>query len=107
DHLARRAAEPGLLLHAIADRGDRRRRARRAPGAALVVGITHEAERREPLVAFVVGGLDPADRLLLAVGDVEAGAPDHVLANLLVAAMAGAGGVICPPHGRPDPFARP
>ena len=41
-----------------------RRRAGRAPGAALLVGIAHEPERREPLVALVMRRLDAADRLL-------------------------------------------
>src|ERR1043166_3137520 len=38
---------------------------------------------REPFVAFVVRRLDLADRLLLRVGEVNAGAPDHVLAEAL------------------------
>lgn len=66
DDLGRRATEPSLLLHAVADRGDRRRRARSAPSAALLIGIAYEPERREPLVALVMCRLDTADRLLLA-----------------------------------------
>src|ERR1700741_2106366 len=54
DDLAGRPAEPRLLLDALADRGDRGRRARGAPGAALLVGVAHETERREPLVALVM-----------------------------------------------------
>src|SRR6266478_3491152 len=94
DDRGRRAAEPGLLLHAVADRGDRRRCARRAPGAALIVGIAHEAEGREPLVALVMRRLDALDRLLLAAGEVQTGAPDHIFAELLGSTVAGAGGVI-------------
>jgi hypothetical protein len=41
-----------------------------------------------------VGRLEPADRLLAAVSEVDAGAPDHVLAELLLAAVPRAGGVI-------------
>src|SRR5882757_7119426 len=91
DDLARCAAEPGFLLHAVADRGNLGGSARRAPGAAVLVGITHEAKRREPLVAFVMRRLDALDRLFLAGGEIEAGAPDHVLAELLGPAMAGTG----------------
>ena len=90
----RRAAEPGLLRDPVAQRGHPRRRAGRAPGAAVLVGVAHEAERREPLVALVVRGLELADRFLLAVREVDAGAPDHVLAELLLAAVPLAGGVI-------------
>src|ERR1700730_7041818 len=45
DDLRRRAAEPRLLLHPLAQGRHRRRRARRAPGAALLVGVTHHAVR--------------------------------------------------------------
>src|ERR1043166_1294144 len=81
DDVRGRAAEPRLLLHAVAQRGYACGRARRAPGAALLVGVAHEAERREPFVALVVRRLDLADRLLLRVGEIDAGAPDHVLAE--------------------------
>src|SRR6266850_7007346 len=94
DDLGRGPAEPGLLLHAVTDRGDRSRRTGSAPGAALVVGIAHEAERREPLVALVMCRLDAADGFFLAAGEVQASAPDHVLAELFGPAVAGAGGVI-------------
>src|SRR5262245_36891183 len=47
-------AEPGLLLDAVGQVRHARGRAGRAPGAALLVGVAHEAERREPLVALVV-----------------------------------------------------
>ena len=67
-----------------------RRRARRAPGAPVLVGVPHEAEWREPLVALVVRRLDTTDRLLLGAGEIEAGAPDHILAELLVLADLGA-----------------
>src|SRR5262245_24000208 len=88
DHVARRAAEPRLLRDAVAQRRHPCRRAGRAPGAAVLVSVADEAERREPLVALVVRRLDPANGFLLAVGEVEAGAPDHVLAELLRPAMA-------------------
>src|SRR4051812_37156039 len=52
DHLLRRPAEPGLLLHALGERRDFCRRAGRTPGAALLVGIAHEPEWCEPLVAL-------------------------------------------------------
>src|SRR4051812_30918142 len=84
DDLAGRAAEPRLLGDAVAQRRDLRRRPGRAPCPALLVGIAYEAERREPLVAFVVRRLDAADRLLLVARQIEAGAPDHVLAQLLL-----------------------
>src|SRR5580765_2919336 len=60
DHVLRRAAEPGLLLDAVGQRRDARGRARRAPRAALLVGVAHESEWREPFVALVVRGLDAA-----------------------------------------------
>ena len=82
DDVLRRAAEPGLLRHAVGERGDLRGRAGRAPGAALLVGVAHEAERREPLVALVMRRLDPAHRLGLDVGEIKPRAPDHVLAEL-------------------------
>src|SRR5206468_5012714 len=94
DDLARGAAEPGFLLHAIADRGDLGGRPRGTPGAALLVGITHEAERREPLVTLVMRGLHAPDRLFLAGGEIETRAPDHVLAELLLPAVAGAGRLV-------------
>src|SRR5882724_3131635 len=71
DDVLRRAAEPGLLLHAFRQCRDLRRRAGRTPGAALLVGIAYEAERREPLVALVMRRLDPAHRLHFAVGEIE------------------------------------
>src|SRR4051812_38898822 len=79
DYLPRRAAEPSFLLDAVAQGRDRRRRAGRAPGAPLLVGVTDNAERREPFEALVVGCLAPADRFVLALGEVDAGAPYHVL----------------------------
>src|SRR5215471_4587271 len=51
DHIGRRAAEPRLLRDAVLEPRRARGRAGRAPGAPLLVGITHEAERREPLEA--------------------------------------------------------
>src|SRR2546422_9182978 len=51
DDVRRRAAEPGLLLDAVGERRHARGRARRAPRAAVLVRVAHEAERREPLVA--------------------------------------------------------
>src|SRR3990170_5460017 len=91
DHLRRPAAEPRFLLDAVTERGNARWRAGRAPGAALFVGIAHEAERREPLVALVVRRLQAPHRLLLRVGQKDAHAPDEVLAELLRAAVARAG----------------
>src|SRR5947208_1781699 len=66
DDLVRRAAEPRLLLHPFAQARDRRRRTRGAPGAALLVGVADEAERREPFVALVMRRFEAADRLFLA-----------------------------------------
>src|SRR5215472_2904861 len=94
DHKLGRAAEPGLLLDAVLEARRARGRARGAPGAALLVGVAHEAEGREPFVALVVRGLDPADRFLLGIGEIDAGAPDHVLAELLRAPVAVAGVVV-------------
>src|SRR5438045_691330 len=91
DDLARRAAEPRLLPHPVAQGRDVRRRARGAPGAALLVGVAHKAERREPFVALVMRRFEAADRLFLAVGEVDAGAPDHVLPELPVAPVLMAG----------------
>src|SRR6266849_308747 len=51
DDVPGRAAEPGALRHAVADGGNARGRAGRAPGASLRVGVADEAEGREPLVA--------------------------------------------------------
>src|SRR5947207_873014 len=79
DHLLGRTAEPGLLLHALRERGDFRGRAGRAPGAALLVGIAHESEWREPLVALVMRRLDAPHRLGLRAREIHARAPDHVL----------------------------
>src|ERR1043166_9018409 len=93
DDVRGRAAEPRLLLHTVAQRGHPGWRARRAPGAALLVGVAHEAERREPFVALVVRRLDLADRLFLRVGEVDALAPDHVLAERDRPAVLVAGGV--------------
>src|SRR4029453_8973851 len=87
DHVRRRAAEPRLLLDAVGERRRARGRARRAPRAPLLVGVAHEAERREPLVTLVVRGLDAPLGLLGRVGQVEPGAPDHVLAELLLPAV--------------------
>src|SRR6266850_1636594 len=55
DDLGRGPAEPGLLLHAVANRGDRRRRTGSAPGAAPIVGIAHEAERHPDIDRQVLG----------------------------------------------------
>src|SRR5712672_561687 len=82
DDLCRRAAEPRLLLHPLAQGRHRRGRAGRPPGTALLVGVAHKAERREPFVALVMRRLEAADRLFLGVGEIDAGAPDHVLTEL-------------------------
>src|SRR5947209_6510776 len=71
DDLARRAAEPGFLPYAFAQGRNGRGRAGRAPGAALLVGITHKAERRKPFEALVVSCFAFADRAFLAVGDID------------------------------------
>ena len=55
----------------------------RAPRPALVVRVADEAERREPLVALVVSGLDAPDGLLLRLRHVEAEAEAEILAELL------------------------
>src|SRR5215510_15457450 len=90
DHVRRRTAEPRLLLDPVGERGCARRRARRAPRAPLLVGVAHEAERREPLVALVVRRLHAALGLLGRVGEIQAGAPDDVLAELLAMTVLGA-----------------
>src|SRR5213592_3537106 len=77
DDVRRRAAEPGLLLDAVGERRHARGRARRAPRAAVLVRVAHEAERREPLVALVVRRLHAALGLLGRVGEGEPGAPDR------------------------------
>src|SRR5712664_3831961 len=91
DDVRGRAAEPRLLRDALGEVRHARGRARRAPRAALLVGVAHEAERREPLVALVVRRLDAALGLLGRVGEIEPGAPDHVLAELLGMPVLGAG----------------
>ena len=94
NNLARRSAEPGFLIDAVAQRRGAGGRARRAPGSTLLVGVTHKAERREPFKPFVVRRLKPADRFLATVGKIDAGAPNHVLAEFLVLAAFEAGSVI-------------
>src|ERR1700751_5763985 len=84
NHLARRSTEPGLLGNAIAQRRGAGGGARGAPGSALPVGVTHEAERREPFESLVVRGFKPANGFLAAVGQIDAGTPDHVLAELFI-----------------------
>src|SRR6185369_15948101 len=91
DDVLGRAAEPRLLLDAVGQGRDPRGRARRAPRAAVLIGIAHEPERREPLVALIMRGLDAALGLLRSVGQVEASTPDHVLAQLLLTAVLGTG----------------
>src|SRR5260370_877253 len=76
------AAGPRLRLPPLGEARHRRRRTGGAPGAAFFVGVAHEAERREPFETLVVRRFQPADRLFLAVGEVDAGARDHVLAEL-------------------------
>src|SRR3989454_10727540 len=83
DHVRRRAAEPRLLLNAVGERGHARGRARRAPRTTVLVGVAHEAEGREPLVALVVRRLDATLGLFRRIGEVEPGAPDHVPAGLV------------------------
>src|SRR5262249_61970221 len=77
DDMLRRAAEPRLLVYAVLEIGRARGGARRAPRAALLVRVAHEAEGRAPFVALVVRGLGAPDRLRLAVGEIDARAPHH------------------------------
>src|SRR5438445_5627452 len=84
DHVRRRPTEPRLLLDAVGERRHARGCARRTPRAAVLVGVAHEPERREPLVALIVRRLDTALGLLGRVGQIEPGAPDHVLTELLL-----------------------
>src|SRR5258708_579200 len=65
DDLLGRAAEPRLLLDAVPQARRPRRRPGRAPGTPMFVGVAHEAEGGEPLVALIMRGLDAADRLFL------------------------------------------
>ena len=81
-------------------------RARRTPGAAVLIGIPHEAERREPLEALVVGGLEPPHRFFLAAGEIHLGAPDHVLAEFFLLAVLEAGGVVGAHHRLAQPCVR-
>src|SRR5262245_6347311 len=79
DDETRRPAQPRTLGDAIANARHARGRARRAPGAALLVRVADEAEGREPLVALVVVRLHALDRFLDGVGEVETHAPADVL----------------------------
>src|SRR6516165_4468069 len=94
DYLRRRAAEPRFLLYPVGERGHPRRRPGGAPSAALLVGVTHKAERRKPFVALVMRRLDPPHRLFLGVGEIETRTPDHILAELLHPAVPSASGMI-------------
>src|SRR5712691_5618749 len=87
DDLRGRAQQPRPLLDAVLERRHARGCARRAPGTAFGVGVADEAERREPLVPLVVGGLDAAERLLRGAREVDAGAPAHILAELFLPAV--------------------
>src|SRR5262249_2006150 len=91
DDVRGRSAEPRLLLDPVGQGGNARGRARGPPCASLLVGVAHEPEGGEPLVALVVRGLHAPLGLLLRVGQVEPGAPDHVLAQLLLLAVLRAG----------------
>src|SRR5258706_3433506 len=77
------AAEPRFRRDAVGERRCPRGRAGRAPRAPLLVCVAHEPERREPLVALVVRRLHTPLRFFGRVGEIEARAPDHVLAELL------------------------
>src|SRR5262249_30901047 len=88
DDLRRRTAEPGLLRDPVAQRGHPRGRPGRTPGAPVFVRVAYESERRKPLKTFIVRGLEPAERFLLVVRAVVAGAPDHALAEPLAPHMA-------------------
>jgi hypothetical protein len=58
DHLAGGPQNQAFCCTPSRKDGISGRRARRTPGAALLVGVAHEPERREPLVALVVRRLD-------------------------------------------------
>src|SRR6516164_4899424 len=96
--MGRRTAEPRLLLYPIGERGHPRRRPGSSPRAALFVGVADKAEWCEPFVALVMRRLDAPYRLFLRIREIEARPPDHVLAELLWAAVPGAGGVIGADH---------
>src|SRR5262249_58002681 len=81
DDEARRTAQPRALCHAVANARHARGRARGAPRAAFLIGVAHEAEGREPLVALVVVRLDALHRFLHGVGEGEAHPPADVLAQ--------------------------
>src|SRR6266851_5331898 len=98
DHLSGWAAEPRLLRDAVAQGRHPRRCARHAPAAPRLVGIAHEAERREPFVALVMRWFDAAHRLRLAVGEEYAGALDDILAETLLPPVLAARRVIGAHH---------
>src|SRR5215471_16361931 len=54
--IGRRPAKPGLLLYTVLEGWGARGRARRTPGPALLICITHEPEWREPFEALVMAG---------------------------------------------------
>src|ERR1700722_2284362 len=98
NHLSRGSTKPSLLRNAVLQQRRAGWRARRAPDATLLVCIAHKAERREPFKALVMRRLEPADRLFTAVGQIDAGAPDHVLAELLILASLETGCVVSANH---------
>src|SRR5262245_13252150 len=90
DAVGGRADHPRFLGDALPDRRSAGRRAGRSPRPALVVGVPDEAERREPLVAFVVSRLDAPDGLFLRLRHVEAETEAQVLTEALLPAVASA-----------------
>src|SRR5207302_5034115 len=94
DHFGRRAAKPRLLSNSIPQRRRAGTCAGRTPGAPLLVGVTHKAEWREPFESLVMRRLEPPYRLVAALGQINAGAPNHVLAELLILAALLTGSVV-------------
>src|SRR5262249_23168533 len=90
DHMGRRSAEPRLLRDPVGEVRNAGGRAGRAPRAPLLVRVPHEAEGREPLVSLVVRRLHTALGFFGRAGEIDAGAPDDVLAQLLLLTMLGA-----------------
>ena len=63
------------------------------PGAPVLVGVAHETERREPLEALAVRGLESEWLPLRCLRGTHR-LPDHVLAELLRAAVPSAGRLV-------------
>src|SRR2546421_4822224 len=87
DHVRGRPAEPRLLGDAVGEVRHARGGAWRAPRAAVLIGVAHEAERCEPLVPLIVRWLDAPLGRFGGVGEIDPGAPDDVFAELLALAV--------------------